>query len=185
MRLATGETMPQRERSRPAAANRRGPLALTVQFLRYAGCAGFAALVNFVAGSLLVNGCGLVSAWQFPLAVAVAYAVGMLVNFALNRRLTFESDRRGIDQARTFILVALSGLVLTTGVAALSRSALAAGAVALDLAPGPPASPETLSRAVAIAAVSLYSFVAHKKLTFDRGIRPPLRRLVRSLQFGG
>jgi putative flippase GtrA len=175
----------------PSSANRlpAHPLArlsLAGQFLRYLMCAGLAALVNFLAGSLLVDGFGFTSAWEFPLAVAAAYALGMLVNFVLNRNYTFASDRRGIDQARTFIVVALSGLALTTCVASLARSALALlGAGTFAFLPAPFGTPETLSRLFAIALASVYSFTAHKHFTFNRGIRSPLLRLMRSLQFGG
>jgi putative flippase GtrA len=175
----------------PSNANRRpsspfGPLSLTAQFLRYLLCAGLAALVNFLAGSLLVDGLGFTSAWEFPVAVAAAYALGMVVNFLLNRNYTFASDRRGIDQARTFVVVALSGLALTTCVAALARAALPLlGVGAFAFVPAPFGTPETLSRLLAIALASVYSFTAHKLFTFNSGIRLPLLRLVRSLPFGG
>ena len=57
----------------------------------------------------------------------------MVVNFLLNRNYTFASDRRGIDQARTFVVVALSGLALTTCVASLARSGWHCSAAALSL----------------------------------------------------
>lgn len=176
---------------RPSGANRvvadpLGRLSLAGQFLRYLLCAGLAALVNFLAGSLLVDGFGLASAWEFPLAVAAAYGLGMAVNFLLNRNYTFASDRRGIDQARTFVVVALSGLALTTCVASLARPVLALlGAGTFAFLPAPFGTPETLSRLLAIALASVYSFTAHKHFTFNRGIRLPLLRLMRSLQFGG
>jgi len=175
----------------PSSANRLpssplGRLSLTAQFLRYLLCAGLAALVNFLAGSLLVDGLGFTSAWEFPVAVAAAYALGMGVNFLLNRSYTFASDRRGVDQARTFVVVALSGLALTTCVAALARAALSLlGVGAFAFVPAPFGTPETLSRLLAIALASVYSFTAHKHFTFNSGIRLPLLRLVRSLPFGG
>jgi putative flippase GtrA len=175
----------------PSSANRPvsnplGRLSLAGQFLRYLLCAGLAALVNFLAGSLFVDGLGFTSAWEFPVAVAAAYTLGMVVNFLLNRNYTFASDRRGIDQARTFVVVALSGLALTTCVASLARPALAlldGGTFAFLSAPF--GTPETLSRVLAIALASVYSFTAHKHFTFNRGIRLPLLRLMRSLQLGG
>ena len=161
-------------------------LSLAGQFLRYLLCAGLAALVNFLAGSLFVDRFGFTSLWEFPVAVAAAYALGMLVNFALNRKYTFASDRRGVDQARTFVVVALSGLALTTCVASLTRAALTLllGGAFVVL-PAPLGTPETLSRLFAIALASVYSFTAHRHLTFNCGIRSPLLRLMRSLQFGG
>lgn len=174
---------------RTGSANRRRRLSLPAQFLRYLACAGLAALVNFAVGSVLVDGFGFISAWRFALAVAVAYGAGMLVNFLLNRRFTFASDRAGLDQARTFVIVALSGLALTTAVALIMRSGLiaasAGGLASLASLPGPLGTPETLSRGIAIAVASVYSFTAHKYLTFNRGIRRPLLRLVRALQTGG
>jgi len=175
----------------PSSANRHlsspsSRLTLAGQFLRYLLCAGLAALVNFLAGSLLVDGLGFTSAWQFPVAVAAAYGLGMAVNFLLNRNYTFASDRRGIDQARTFVVVALSGLVLTTCAASLARAGLALlGGDAFSLLPAPFGTPETLSRLFAIALASVFSFTAHRHFTFNRGIRLPLSRLMRSLTFGG
>jgi putative flippase GtrA len=175
----------------PSNANRPSSsplerLSLTAQFLRYLLCAGLAALVNFLAGSLLVDGLGFTSAWEFPVAVAAAYGLGMAVNFLLNRNYTFACDRRGVDQARTFVVVALSGLALTTCVAALARAALSLlGVGAFAFVPAPFGTPETLSRLLAIALASVYSFTAHKHFTFNSGIRLPLLRLVRSLPFGG
>jgi putative flippase GtrA len=163
------------------------PRSLPAQFLRYLACAGFAAVVNFVVGSLLVDGFGFASARLFPLAVAIAYGLGMAVNLLLNRRFTFASDRTRGEQARTFIVVALSGLVLTTALAALARAGLvwALGAAFFPAPLGRLAAPETLSRALAIGVVSVYSFAAHKYFTFHRGIRWPLSQLVHSLRFGG
>lgn len=175
------------QRGRPAAgiANRRRR-SLSGQFLRYLLCAGSAALVNFAAGSLLVDGLGFTSAGGFPVAVAAAYACGMAVNFLLNRRFTFTSDRVGAAQMRTFVVVALSGLALTTALAALLRPllgvALNGSGLALPLSLG---SPETVSRATAIAAAAVYSFLGHKYLTFSRGIRAPVFGLLRRLRLGG
>jgi putative flippase GtrA len=180
--------MPRADRASPrAVANARRGRAVSRQFLCYLSCAGCAALVNFVAGSVLVDNFGLASGRLFPLAVAIAYGLGMAVNLLLNRRFTFASDRTRFEQARTFIVVALSGLVLTTAIAALTRAALvwAIGAGSLAAPLGRLAAPETLSRALAIAAVSVYSFAAHKYFTFHRGIRSPLLRLVHALRFGG
>ena len=163
------------------AARRRLPLA--AELAAFILCAGCAALVNLIAGSLLVDGCGFTSQTLFPLAVAIAYCLGMLVNLLLNRRFTFRSDRARTAQARTFVVVSLSGLVLTTIVASLCRAGL--GSI---VEPGLPATlsglatPETLSRVIAIGVVAGYSFAAHKYLTFHRGIRQPLRLLLRRLR---
>jgi hypothetical protein len=113
----------------PSSANRpvSNPLrrpSLAGQFLGYLFCAGLAALVNFLAGSLFVDGLHFTSAWEFPVAVAAAYTLG-------------------IDQARTFVVIALSGLALTTCVAALARRALALlGGGTFAFLPAPFGTPE-------------------------------------------
>lgn len=173
------------ERSNTRTAPRFGG-SLSAQFVRYAGCSGFAALVNFVAGSILVDGLGFASPGLFSIAVAAAYGLGMAVNLLLNRRYTFASDRTQIEQARTFIAVALSGLVLTTAVAALARAGLAEViGDGSQILPSRFAAPETLSRVFAIGIGAVYSFVGHKYFTFYRGIRWPLLRLVHALHVGG
>jgi len=169
-----------------AVANRRR-LPLAAELIWFVICAGCAALVNLVAGSLLVVGCGFTSRALFPLAVAIAYYLGMLVNLSLNRRFTFRSERARIAQARTFVVVSLSGLALTTLLASLCREGLgwllAASGPAAAIQ-GPLATPETLSRVIAVGTVAGYSFAAHKYLTFNRGIRQPLRSLLRRLRPG-
>jgi putative flippase GtrA len=154
-------------------------LSLSGQFLRYVLCAGAAAGVNFAVGSVLVDGFGFTTPHRFPVAVALAYIAGMAVNFLLNQRVTFCSDRTGLAQARTFIVVALSGLALTIVIAGLCRAAL--GPLLADNRLGPLASPETLSRVAAIGLAAVYSFAAHKYFTFNRGLRSPLLAVLRSV----
>ena len=162
-----------------AIANRRRLLA--AELISFVACAGCAALVNLLVGSLLVDGCGFTSQTLFPLAVAIAYSTGMLVNLSLNRHFTFRSDRARIAQARTFVVVSLSGLALTILLASLCRAALAGIMDAGEPSAlfGLAATPETLSRIIAVALVAGYSFTAHKYLTFHRGIRQKLRLLLR------
>jgi putative flippase GtrA len=174
--MRMSETLSSAYHRLPRAGGIGARLSLSVQFCRYALCAGLAAAVNFGVGSALVA-LGCTSSLGFPAAVAMAYGCGMAVNFWLNRHLTFVSDRRGIDQARTFVAVALSGLVFTTAVAAFARAGLLLVVPALPV-PAELASPETLSRVIAIGVTSVFSFAGHKYLTFGRGIRPALRRLL-------
>jgi putative flippase GtrA len=167
----------------PAAGRVPARLSLSRQFLRYVLCAGLAAGVNFAAGSVLVDGFGFTTMYRFPLAVALAYIAGMAVNFLLNRQITFRSDRTGLAQARTFIVVALSGLALTIVIAALCRAALGTPLASHILAPlGKLGSPETVSRVAAIGLAAIYSFAAHKYFTFNRGLRSPLLAALRSLR---
>ncbi len=146
------------------------------QFLLYLLCAGCAAAANFLAGFLLIRGLGLTSSEGYPFAIATGYTLGMAINFSLNRRFTFPgNDRTRFEQARTFIIVALSGLVLTTAIASVIRPMLGMllifrGAQGSSLA-------NTTGQVLTIAIVSLYSFTAHKCLTFNRGIRYGLMKI--------
>jgi putative flippase GtrA len=152
-----------------------------MQYLRYLGCSVCAAAVNFLVGQALVQGAGMVSAWEYPLAVGAGYCCGMVVNFFLSWRFTFGVyDRTVISYARTFLVVALSGLFLTAAIAWLVRTILHAvlqapmgesGTLGLFV------SAETIGQIVAIGVVSIHSFLGHRYLTFNRGIRFQLHRL--------
>jgi putative flippase GtrA len=159
-------------------------LSLSQQFIRFLACSGVAAATNFLAGSMLIHGAGLTSSIGYPVAIAIGYLLGMLVNFGLNRRYTFRgSARTRLDQGRTFVVVALSGLALTSLVAALARTLLRSTSTAADLTMLPFArflTPETLGQLIAIGAVSVYSFAGHKYLTFADGIRAQLFNLAKS-----
>lgn len=74
----------------------------TWQFLRFLAVGGLAALMNWLSRLVL-------SLWlSFPLAVVVAYGIGMLVAFLLNSYFVFpKSVRARHEQARDFVLVNL------------------------------------------------------------------------------
>lgn len=158
-------------------------LSLSQQFFRFLICSGAAAATNFAAGSILIHGAGLTSGLGYPVAIATGYVLGMVVNFLLNRRYTFSgSARTRLEQGRTFVVVALSGLALTSLVAALSRALLRAalkGADTTALPFGHFLTAETLGQIVAISAISIYSFAGHKYLTFAGGIRSHLFKLAK------
>lgn len=159
-------------------------LSLSRQFVCYLVCSGGAAAINFAAGSLLILGAGLTSGAGYPVAIAVGYVLGMLVNFFLNRHYTFSgSARTRFEQGQTFVVVALSGFALTSLIAALARALLrlvvpAEGFSGLPL--GHFATAETLGQIVAIGTVSVYSFAGHKYLTFSGGIRARLLKLAKT-----
>jgi putative flippase GtrA len=150
--------------------------SISFQFLLYLACSAAAAMANLLVGFAIVNALGFTSRVQYPIAVAIGYCAGMAINFLLNRRFTFEgSDRSKLQQARTFLVVALSGLLLTSTVAAIVRAALSGLASGASL----PLSAETIGQLVAIGVVSVYSFVGHRFLTFNRGIRFQLLKIVK------
>lgn len=107
----------------------------------------------------------------------------MIVNFVLNRHFTFSgNDRTRLEQSRTFFVVAITGLVLTSAIASAARSLLdrvLPGTPFLGGWLAPLGNAETIGQVIAIGLVSIYSFAGHRYLTFNRGIRFQVLRLAR------
>lgn len=134
---------------------------------RFIFFSGGAAAVNLLAGQVLYGVLGLSDGWQYGFSVAVAFLCGMAVSFVLNRRFTFPpSGREARREIVDFFFVSLGGLVLTSTLAQLFffhatgfLRALAA------LAPGAPTT-ETLAHVLAVGLTAIYSFLAHKYVSF-------------------
>lgn len=149
------------------------------QILLFLICGGLAALVNISVGYFLYEVIGLRDWLTYQMSVAVAYMSGMAVNFFLNRYLTFRNFSRGaLAQGRTFLFVAGFGLVLTACLSFTLRLLLGTfvfqpidlGLVRI--------SHEAAAHVLSVALVSVYSFLGHKFLTFDLGIRALVKRLL-------
>ena len=155
-------------------------MATQVQFLLYLGISSLAAIVNLLVGFSLYALLGLSAGSLYALSVAIGYLAGMAVNWSLNRVITFpDSGRRKLSELRTFVVVALIGLLLTVALAAGFRSTLAPYIAELVARAGwlPALSAETTAQVMAVAMVAVYSFLGHKWLTFARGIRFQASRL--------
>jgi len=145
-------------------------------FQRFLLCSGLAAFVNLAVGYLLYGVLGFNGNIEFALSVAVAFLFGMGVSFVLNRRFTHAaSGRSTTSELSDFLAVSLVGLALTTGLAhALDRSAHEALARVAQGFP-PVILPETLAHVIAVGATAIYSFLAHKLISFrpaSAGMRP-------------
>ncbi|MBC2837502.1 GtrA family protein [Paragemmobacter straminiformis] len=133
-------------------------------FHRFLIFSGLAAAVNLVTGYILYAGLGLVEGWQYALAVAIGFLAGMGVSFVLNRRYTFEpSGRLTRSEAIDFFAVSVGGLAITTTLAENLRGHLPA----ID----PHLPPEALAHITAVGLTAIYSFFAHKYVSFRRGRR--------------
>lgn len=153
-------------------------MSLPTQFLSYLVISSIATAINLIVGFSLYGLLGWDRGAEYVFAVALGYIAGMIFNFSLNRRLTFqESDRREVAQIRTFVIVAGVGLALTAGLASLLRSIITAISTILNHSDAVPSTltRDTLSHILAVAAVAVYSFAAHKWLTFSHGIRFRIR----------
>jgi putative flippase GtrA len=152
-------------------------------FLFFLFFGGIAAAVNLAVGGLLYDIPALAARCPYWLAVAIGATSGLFVNFLLNYEYNFRfRGRSALAQFRTFCVVAAIGIGLT----ALISSALLAFLHALGGAgPGLHAkllvSPDFAAHFCAVGLVTFYSYLAHKSLTFNRGIRHRLRGLVPTL----
>jgi putative flippase GtrA len=132
---------------------------------------GLAALANLVVGWQLY-GRGLFPALPYWCATAIAATSGLLVNFSLNYLFNFKfRGRSALEQFSTFCIVALVGVAIT--------SALSSGILSLLHAlVGPVLHLGNLevtsvfaAHFTAVGLTVLYSFPAHKSVSFNVGIR--------------
>jgi putative flippase GtrA len=142
---------------------------------------GLAALVNLLVGWQLY-GTGLFPRLPYWCATAIAASAGLLVNFALNYAFNFKfRDRSALQQFSTFCVVSVLGIALTSAMsdAILSFIILYAGqtfhigAVAVRSA--------LAAHVCAVGLTVLYSFPAHKFVSFNMGIRAQFRHLCAQL----
>lgn len=136
---------------------------------------GVAALANLLVGWQMY-GRGLFPALPYWCATAIAAGSGLLVNFVLNYTFNFKfRDRSAFDQFSTFSLVALVGVAITS---ALSHTILALFITSVGSAfhLGPVAVRSAFAAHVAAVGLTvLYSFPAHKCMSFNVGIRARFR----------
>jgi putative flippase GtrA len=132
---------------------------------------GLAALTNLLIGWQLY-GKGLFPALPYWCATAIAATGGLLVNFGLNYAFNFKfRGRSALRQFSTFTIVALVGVAIT--------SALSYGILSLlNASVGPMLHLGNLAvksvfaaHFVAVGLTVLYSFPAHKCMSFNVGIR--------------
>lgn len=125
----------------------------STQFLRFLLVGATAALLHWLARYWL-------SCWvSFPLAVALAYVVGIAVAFELNRRWVFPTSPRPLArQARDFILVNLAFFPVVW-VAAVALRGVLSPLLPVDLVEG-------IAHALAIALPMLITFLIYKFIAF-------------------
>ena len=138
---------------------------------------GVAAAVNLLAGWQLY-GRGLFPALPYWCATGIAASCGLVVNFGLNYVFNFKfRGRSALRQFLTFTVVALIGVAIT--------SALSSGFLALlDRWTGPALwlwghkiESAFAAHFTAVGLTVLYSFPAHKLLSFNSGIRARLQHV--------
>lgn len=154
-------------------------LFVSRRFATFLVFGGLAALVNLAVGGLLYAPSARGELLPYWIAVGIASAAGLLVNFSLNYAFNFQyRGRSAVAQLRTFAIVAMGGVVLTALIASGVRSvatwwSLPATIVVADLS----FSVDFLAHFLAVGLVTFYSFVGHSLLSFNAGLRAVVLRL--------
>jgi putative flippase GtrA len=129
-------------------------LIVRSQFTLFLIVGGAAAAVNFVSRIIASN-------WMsYPVAVVVAFCIGVATAFVLNRLIVFKGSTRPMHHQMTwFLLVNLFGLVQTLGFSVL---------LAKVLFPRLNFSwhPESTAHMIGIAIPLISSYFGHKYLSF-------------------
>jgi len=142
---------------------------------------GLAAAANLAVGWQLY-GRGLFPALPYWCATGIAATCGLVVNFVLNYLFNFKfRGRSAFRQFATFCVVALVGVAIT--------SALSSGLLSLLNAWAGPVlrlwsfhvTSAFAAHFSAVGLTVLYSFPAHKWLSFNSGIRARLRHVHASI----
>ncbi len=139
-----------------------------VSFARYLLTAGAATCLDVA----VVQGLLFLDLLHNPLFLALAITLGgfagVTVNFLLSRRFVFTPDSRPVlQQFATFAVVAFSGLGLRL---VLAYALIGLFALAWIGALPIPAAAERLAHLIAVALVTVYSFFAHKHVSFTGGL---------------
>jgi putative flippase GtrA len=124
------------------------------QFTRFVLAGGVAALANFASRFAFSL------AFDYAVAIVLAYGVGMLTAFLLMRRFVFHAHGRDLAaQAVKFILVNLLAVAQTLVVSlALARWVLPALGVDWQV--------EAIAHAIGVAVPVFTSFLLHRRATF-------------------
>lgn len=89
-----------------------------------------------------------------PVATAIGFATGAVINYALNVRFTFQSERPHREALPRFLLVALGGMFVNSGIVALGTEVLHI--------------PYMIPQIIATAVVVLITFGVNRVWTFQR-----------------
>lgn len=123
--------------------------------MRFLAVSGFAAAVNFSARI------GLSLVFSLPLSVVLAYIIGMITAFLLNKRLVFRPRQgRGLSRFFLFSLVNVVAILQTLAVTLLlARYVLPAIRFTVY--------PEELAHLIGIGVPVFTSYLGHKFITFS------------------
>ena len=127
---------------------------IPVQLVKFILAGGTAAAANFGSRILL-------SLWlPYEAAIVVAYLIGMLTAFVLNRAFVFTQVENSLrSQASWFIAINLAA-VLQTLLISLLLARVLFPAIGMEF------HPETLAHAAGVAVPVMTSYLGHRRFTF-------------------
>lgn len=127
------------------------------RFVRFLAAGGIAAAANFLSRIALSE------VMAYIPAIVVAYCIGMLTAFLLNRAFVFTASGNSLSQQlKWFVFVNLLAVLQTVVISLLFARWL------FPLA-GMDFHPETLAHAIGVAVPVITSYLGHRKWTFRSG----------------
>lgn len=138
---------------------------------------GTAALANLSAGWAFY-GSGLFPTLPYWCATGMAATIGLMVNFFLNALLNFKfHDRSILQQFYTFFVISLFGVLLTSYLSNVFFNLYLSHLGAILYIGDMKVAPKFIADIAAVGLVVLYSFPAHKLVSFNVGISARLLQL--------
>lgn len=132
---------------------------ISKQFFRFLLVGGVAALANFLSRFAFQV------IFPYTLSVALAFSMGTIISFILNRSYTFAAyDEKAVVQFIKFITIAIFGIALAALIAWLSMTAYKT--LHIDLVNEKQM--ESIAHIIAIFLITFYNFLAMKYFSFKR-----------------
>ena len=140
-------------------------------FPRYLASAGAASCVDIAVVQILLGSGFAGSATLYAAAIAFGALGGMTVNFLISRRFVFAIDDRAThEQLVSFAVISLSTLALRLLVAFLLVELFTLPLFSWSAQFPIEAAPQRAAHLGAVGLVVLYSFFAHKHVSFAGGV---------------
>ncbi|WAH63717.1 GtrA family protein [Xanthomonas hortorum] len=127
---------------------------ISVKFLKFLLAGGTAAAANF--GSRILLG----HVMAYVPSIVVAYLIGMITAFVLNRLFVFETASTTLAHQATWFTLINIAAVLQTIICSLAFARWIFPATGMDF------HPETIAHAIGVAVPVFTSYAGHKALTF-------------------
>jgi putative flippase GtrA len=129
------------------------------QLVSFGGVGAIATAIQYLILVVLTEGLG-----AYPVvASTIGYISSALLNYTLNYRFTFASDKPHVVAVQVFALVAVVGSMLNAGIMHLLMQRFDANYLVAQL--------------FATGVVFLWNFFAHRRFTFGRSNRPVVEQV--------